>query len=1416
MSLPIQTLFDLPLAVSVKVTDTVLLGQDGQTVAVQVGTLCDGVSISSFSGAITASQHGNLSGGLLHAIASQSTAGFMGAGDKVALDGLVLSGSGSITGLFGTITDLQHGARFGGTLHLLATGSYAGFLSPQDKQKLNAFNGSFTSIFGTLTATQHGTHSAPWLHAVSTGSTSGFMSAADKVRLDSFSGSFTNIFGTITDSQHGVRFGGTLHAEATGSYAGFLSPQDKQKLNTFSAFNGSFSSIFGAITDAQHGSRGGGSLHVTATGSSAGFLSATDKQLIDAKLTPTQFQLGYAGTNNDSYRSEYWIAARTDGRPGSGAINDPFDVSDFNKFDGLFRSFAGKKYITWHIAPGLYESNGGIQGGNFARGYEFMEGWRFKGAGIDNTIIRLVGGTVPGTAYTLVASGYTTYNAHNTEVCDLTFDCNLRGQGINDNLASSAVSFFGSNCAVRRVKARQFGSRCTSEAFVIAINTHPYAAPKWDNGIIEDCIIEDPDDSSSGGGVTIMHCGGGDVPPSGQNSTHEGFVVRNNYINLKYFNGGGNPLFIQAVSLTHAGTIATMTFDRLHRRVPGQRASVWSWLSDATHSEVYHGFVTITGTTPKTLTYVIRDLVSSLTAVGTVATVVSRFPHRWNVNDKTEITGINEAIYNGIFTITSVSSGTVFTYNLPSLPVSSVAVVNPFRASSGNLTEAEGMRYTHSPAADFASGVVPPRLYNNIANAISVDGGRMALVYGNRVLNSNVGGPYHDTFNSREVWCHNNWFKNVTGALSQNLVNVASFAKDETKYNIDSLTFVGTVVTAFTGSPYNSLHAGETVIVSGATGASASLYNGTFAVTSSPPVPDGGVNFFTYNTTSTPIANGNTGFWAASNSSIPFTLTSLQRDLTFNAFGSVAVATCAIEHGLAYDDTVIMTGTGPANYFGAFQLLTPRTLTVVSSTATSPITLTVTAHGFANGDLVWVQGHTGNYNANGVWRIANVTANTFDLLGTVGTTYFGINGSVSNLSDTFPAEYKFRYLMASNPGVSAVTSPAYQTKTSWYTIKSLTASGTTATAVTSRPHGYVAGQTIPINSARGGDWRALNGRRTVSLIVDPFTLQYEMPYVVQYGTLSLGGRYARIWEVERLYFHNNIVELAPIRDLGYNFTAINIYSSYASANQHFGYVSIKNNELRYFTGDDGARAEVWGDLPERASQSGYGIWLGGVKNAVVQNNVIDINGAALSGPDTYGIFGYLNGTVSIRNNHTSWGEPVKYYDNSVQAFNEDSEAKHLFMPERVIVPSYGTCNLFDAVVPPRSQVTRVSAQIDFSIEATTATNVAVLTGRATFNALGYSPNVVAGITYNTTNDCLTATSGTVSALWLTSVDTVTGVVNVKVVPKSNLVNPMYKVAASVIKTGPWTIKNYQNMAEWPPTQYPTPLDHVRLGQSGAL
>lgn len=53
--------------------------------------------------------------------------------------------------------------------------------------------------------------------------------------------------------------------------------------------------------------------------------------------------------------------------------------------------------------------------------------------------------------------------------------------------------------------------------------------------------------------------------------------------------------------------------------------------------------------------------------------------------------------------------------------------------------------------------------------------------------------------------------------------------------------------------------------------------------------------------------------------------------------------------------------------------------TVTSSTDATPIVVTKTAHGYSTGDIIMIQGHTTNLNANGVFKIVVLTANTFQL-----------------------------------------------------------------------------------------------------------------------------------------------------------------------------------------------------------------------------------------------------------------------------------------------------------------------------------------------------------------------------------------------------------------------------------------------------
>ena len=52
---------------------------------------------------------------------------------------------------------------------------------------------------------------------------------------------------------------------------------------------------------------------------------------------------------------------------------------------------------------------------------------------------------------------------------------------------------------------------------------------------------------------------------------------------------------------------------------------------------------------------------------------------------------------------------------------------------------------------------------------------------------------------------------------------------------------------------------------------------------------------------------------------------------------------------------------------------------ITSSTDATPIVVTSTSHGLSTGDRVYIQGHTTNIAANGIFKVTVLTANTFSL-----------------------------------------------------------------------------------------------------------------------------------------------------------------------------------------------------------------------------------------------------------------------------------------------------------------------------------------------------------------------------------------------------------------------------------------------------
>lgn len=78
--------------------------------------------------------------------------------------------------------------------------------------------------------------------------------------------------------------------------------------------------------------------------------------------------------------------------------------------------------------------------------------------------------------------------------------------------------------------------------------------------------------------------------------------------------------------------------------------------------------------------------------------------------------------------------------------------------------------------------------------------------------------------------------------------------------------------------------------------------------------------------------------------------------------------------------------------------LTGTIPSITAATNATPIVVTSTAHGLSNGDLINISGVLGNTAANGVWIVQAVTANTFELIGSVGNGAYTSGGTGSKVS----------------------------------------------------------------------------------------------------------------------------------------------------------------------------------------------------------------------------------------------------------------------------------------------------------------------------------------------------------------------------------------------------------------------------------
>ena len=118
---------------------------------------------------------------------------------------------------------------------------------------------------------------------------------------------------------------------------------------------------------------------------------------------------------------------------------------------------------------------------------------------------------------------------------------------------------------------------------------------------------------------------------------------------------------------------------------------------------------------------------------------------------------------------------------------------------------------------------------------------------------------------------------------------------------------------------------------------------------------------------------------------------------------------------------------------------------ITGATNATPIVVTSSSHGYSNGDWVHIWGVGGNTNANGIFKVANVATNTFELIDPITGANIAGNGSYTSGGYVMNLD-TVQYLSNVSSGVVS-TSSALASKTS--TLGVLDAADITFSAVAS-------------------------------------------------------------------------------------------------------------------------------------------------------------------------------------------------------------------------------------------------------------------------------------------------------------------------------------------------------------------------------
>ncbi len=501
------------------------------------------------------------------------------------------------------------------------------------------------------------------------------------------------------------------------------------------------------------------------------------------------------------------------------------------------------------------------------------------------------------------------------------------------------------------------------------------------------------------------------------------------------------------MTATESGTTVTITTPAPHGFSAGNMVTI------SLVGAGYNGLFFITAV-PSTTTFQYKASSSNLanasggtaTTSGSAVTITTASPHGFSFGDKVAIANVNDTNYNGLFTISGVSSDTTFQYT----------------ATKSNLANASGgtATVTGSTATITTTSAAAPALLKGDAVTITgvVDTNNMSVAgYNGSFSITSVSSPTVFRYRANASGLPSAGKGSVVKAASPALVGIAVdtagnvYMVDSANNTILKWTFAtqltSTLISGLTGASGVAVDTVGNLYISSSSGNSISKWTAATQTTTTlistglkTPIGvavDGSGNVYISDAGSGAFKKWSAATQTLSTLAIPRSTSSSATIAASNVPGAtemtVATVATATEKSTATISTATESGT---------------TVTITTSTP----------HGFSAGKIVVISGVGTGF--DGTWLITSAPS----------TTTFQYTASASNLT-------------GASTGTASVSGSA---ATLSATVSNAVESGTTVTITTTSPHGFTLGNTVILSGIGTG----YDGSFTITAVQSNMSFQY--------------------------------------------------------------------------------------------------------------------------------------------------------------------------------------------------------------------------------------------------------------------------------------------------------------------------------------